>query len=131
MRFGGVSPLLIGAFVLAVAALALFLLPGFLSNHGGGGGGGGGHHQTAAAATEASVTEAPPTVAPSPTPLSYTVKSGDSLTKIAQRFNVTLADLGCYNNLTNLNALQIGQVLLIPPQTYACPSSASPTPKKH
>jgi LysM repeat protein len=126
MRFRGVSPLLIGAFVLAVAAIALFLLPGFLSNHGGGGGG---HHATQPPAAVASETVAPPTVAPSPTPKTYTVKSGDSLTKIAQRFSVTLEDLGCYNSLTNLNALQVGQVLLIPPPEYSCPS-ATPTPKK-
>jgi LysM repeat protein len=121
MRFGGVSPLLIGAFALAVAALFLFLLPGFLSNNSGGGGGG--NRQTPTAIAEASVTEPPPTPQPSPTPRAYTVKSGDSLTKIAQRYGVTIENLGCYNNLANLNALQIGQVLLIPPRDYECPSS--------
>jgi LysM repeat protein len=127
MRFKGVSPLLIGAFALALAALVLFLLPGFLSNHGGGGGGG--HHETPTAVAQASETAAEPTTAPSPTPRSYTVKSGDSLIRIAQRYNVTVDNIGCYNNLTNVNSLQIGQVLLIPPPDYACPA-ASPS-KKH
>jgi LysM repeat protein len=125
MRFKGVSPLLIGAFALAVAALVLFLLPGFLSNHGGGGGG---HRETPTAVAEATVTEGPPTPTPAPTPKSYTVKSGDSLTKIAQRFAVTIENLGCYNSLANLNALQIGQVLLIPPPDYACPATPSKKP---
>ena len=48
---------------------------------------------------------------PSPTPKSYTVRSGDSLTRIAQRFSVTIENLGCYNSLANPIALQIGQVL--------------------
>lgn len=43
----------------------------------------------------------------------YTVKSGDSLYKIAQRYNVTVDDLKNYNNLTS-NMLRIGQVLRIP-----------------
>jgi LysM repeat protein len=127
MRFKGVSPLLIGAFVLALAALVLFLLPGFLSNHGGGGGGG--HKQTPTAIAQASESAAEPTPEPSPTPRTYTVKSGDNMTKIAQRYSVTPESIGCYNNLTNINALQVGQVLLIPPADYACPS-ASPS-KKH
>ena len=43
----------------------------------------------------------------------YTVKSGDSLYKIAQQYGVTVNDLIRINNLTN-TTLQIGQKLIIP-----------------
>ena len=43
----------------------------------------------------------------------YTIKSGDSLYKIASANNITVKELMDYNNLTSTN-LQIGQTLLIP-----------------
>ena len=43
----------------------------------------------------------------------YTVKSGDSLWSIANRFGTTVAELKALNNL-NTNALQVGQVLKLP-----------------
>lgn len=45
--------------------------------------------------------------------ITYTVKSGDSLYKIAQQYNTTVNAIKSANNLTS-NLLSIGQVLEIP-----------------
>ena len=47
------------------------------------------------------------------TPGTYTVKSGDSLSVIAQRFDLTTIALKSLNNLSS-NTIQIGQVLNLP-----------------
>lgn len=44
----------------------------------------------------------------------YTVRSGDTLFDIAQRFNTTVSAIVQANNLANPNALRIGQQLVIP-----------------
>ncbi len=46
----------------------------------------------------------------------YTVKSGDTLYSIAEKYNTTVDDLKRFNNLTS-NTLSIGQVLKIPTPT--------------
>ena len=49
----------------------------------------------------------------SPQTINYTVKSGDSLYSIANRYNTTVDAIKSLNNITS-NTLQIGQVLKIP-----------------
>lgn len=44
----------------------------------------------------------------------YTVKSGDTLTKIAKKYNTTVQALTSLNNLSNPNLLRVGQKLKIP-----------------
>lgn len=44
----------------------------------------------------------------------YIVQPGDSLSSIAARFNVNLADLMSANNITDANQLDAGQQLVIP-----------------
>ncbi len=44
----------------------------------------------------------------------YAVKSGDSLTAIAIKFGVTVAGIANVNNITDINNIKVGQVLIIP-----------------
>jgi len=48
------------------------------------------------------------------TDISYKVRKGDSLTKIAQRFKVRSRDLAAINNLRSQHKIRIGQVLKLP-----------------
>lgn len=44
-------------------------------------------------------------------PLTYTVKSGDTLSSIARRYNLTVSQLQSWNQLANPNVLMVGQTL--------------------
>jgi LysM repeat protein len=44
----------------------------------------------------------------------YTVKTGDTLVKIAQRFDVSINQLVCYNNIRNSDLIFPGRILIIP-----------------
>jgi LysM repeat protein len=62
----------------------------------------------------------------------YTVKSGDTLTKIAAQFGTTLKSLRSDNNLTT-DRIKVGQKLKIPgkaaaPNVPAAPSAPTPVP---
>ena len=47
----------------------------------------------------------------------YTVKSGDTLSKIAAKYGTTYQSLAEYNNIANPNAITVGQKIVIPPMT--------------
>lgn len=69
--------------------------------------------------TPTPVPTALPTSAPTATPVpgstsSYTVVRGDTLFRIAVRFNTTISQLVSLNNLANANIIYIGQTLKIP-----------------
>ena len=51
-------------------------------------------------------------------PGSYIVKRGDTLSEIAERFGLSMADLKSANNLSS-NSIQVGQSLSIPGQGYS------------
>lgn len=51
---------------------------------------------------------------PSPTPFTYTVKSGDSFSSIALEFGVSMDDLQLANPEISPNTMSIGQVIKIP-----------------
>lgn len=66
-----------------------------------------------------------PTPEPTPTPeTTYTVKSGDTLSVIAQKYDVTVQAIATENNITNINLIYVGQVLVIPGTT----PEPTPTP---
>lgn len=48
--------------------------------------------------------------------VTYTVQSGDTLAKIAERFNTTVERLVELNNLSNPNMINVGQVLVVDEQ---------------
>lgn len=54
-----------------------------------------------------------------PRPSSYTVKYGDTLDQIGQRFNVSVVAIKRANNITNKTIIRPGDVLVIPPDAPA------------
>lgn len=50
-------------------------------------------------------------------PVQYTIVAGDTLTKIATQYGVTVKDIMRANNIANPNYIQPGQVLIIPAPT--------------
>jgi LysM repeat protein len=65
---------------------------------------------------------------PSPTPFTYPVKSGDTLSQIAERFHVSLDALMAANPEINPSAMSIGQVLKIPSSPQNSTGEGTPTP---
>jgi hypothetical protein len=115
----------IGAVLVAVALLAVFLLPSLFR------GGGAGPTAAPSAAGSGGVATARPKATPTapgatperpaPTPGSYKVKRGDTLSSIGRKFNVTVVQLTCANKIRNPNSLTPGTTLVIPIETYQCP----------
>ncbi len=66
------------------------------------------------AAKPAQKQETKPAAAAKTTNVVYTVKRGDTLTKIANKYKTTYKVLAQYNKLSNPNLLQIGQKIVIP-----------------
>ena len=46
--------------------------------------------------------------------LIYTVRAGDTLSEIADKYNVNYAKLATYNNIPNPNVIRVGQKIKIP-----------------
>jgi hypothetical protein len=55
-----------------------------------------------------------PTPVPTATPVTYVVASGDTLSRIATRFGVTVSALAAANNLQDPGKIRAGTVLIIP-----------------
>lgn len=65
---------------------------------------------------------------PSPTPFTYTIKSGDTISSIALKFGVSMGDLQAANPEISPNAMSIGQVIKIPSNPDNPSGEATPTP---
>ncbi|HMK12907.1 MAG TPA: LysM domain-containing protein [Acidimicrobiales bacterium] len=86
---------------------------------------GGGGSDGAAAATTAVITTTSTTIATTTTAteVTYVIAKGDSLSKIAKKFNMTVAQLITINNIKDADKIEAGQVLIIVP----APPGAEPT----
>lgn len=58
----------------------------------------------------------------------YTVQAGDSLYRIAQRYNQSWQDIASWNHITDPSALAVGTVLLVSPEGGAPQTGVSVTP---
>ena len=125
-----------------MAALVVFMIPTVFL------GGGGDDRQSAAVPSPSSgasarpiATRAPvvasvapsvePSISPKPNPSFYRVRSGDSLSSIAARFDVKTQHLQCLNDIRNKNIVVLGARLEIPPEGFSCPPNwrnATPEP---
>jgi LysM repeat protein len=108
-----VPPILVSVIALALAAAVLFALPGLLGFGDPGG---------AVATPTQGVSSTRPEVSPAPTPVPeptqqiYIVKANDTMSRIANRYDVPLEELIAANaeNIPDPNALQIGDQVIIP-----------------
>jgi len=115
----------------AVAAVLLFLLPRLITAIFGGHGAVASPTPNVTAAASGAigprVSPGEPTAEPSPTPLTYVVAKGDTLTRIANRFKVTVAEVLAANpSIKNANSIAVGQVIVIPTPGASASASASP-----
>jgi len=65
---------------------------------------------------------------PSPTPFTYQVQSGDTLSGIAEKFGVKLDDLLAANPEVNANAMSVGITIRIPSDPANLTGEPTPTP---
>src|SRR5512138_2717843 len=65
---------------------------------------------------------------PSPTPFTYTIKSGDTISSIALKFGVSMDELQAANPEISPNAMSIGQVIKIPSDPDNPSGEPTPTP---
>jgi hypothetical protein len=121
-------PILLGIVALGLAALALFLLPGFLGLGGPDATGTPNPSTVASAGPSASVE---PTQTAAPTQQIYVVQAGDTLSAIAQRFGLTLEALRAANpQITNVDEIKIGDEIIIPATIPTeIPNAGSPSPE--
>jgi LysM repeat protein len=125
----------VAALALVIAAVALLFLPTLLGIGGPDDAPGGGASPSATAAGGAPSASVAPTPVPAPTQTIYLVQPGDTLSKIANQFGISLAELIAANRetLPNPDVLAIGDQLIIPtpvpeqlPGASVAPSASAP-----
>jgi hypothetical protein len=105
----------------AIAALALFMLPALL-------GIGGSPSASPSPSRPVATAKPSPTPIPAPSAQVYVIKTGDTLSKVAKRYNLTLEELLAANpDIKNPDKIALGQQIVIPlPGTAAPSGSAAP-----
>ena len=68
-----------------------------------------------------SVNGTAPSTGTNSTEILHTVVAGENLTKIANKYNIDLIRIAAYNNITDMNTIQIGSTLKIPPAGWVMP----------
>lgn len=111
---------------LALAAVALFFLPALFGGGADNPGVGASPSPTAAIATPSP----DPTPIPAPTPQVYVVKEGDTLSRIAKSFGLTVDELLAANTATidNPNLIAVGDEIIIPVPPPDAVDGGSPDP---
>lgn len=71
---------------------------------------------------------AAPVTTTTTTASTYTVKSGDTLSKIAGATQVSVANLVAYNHLANQNLIYVGDILKLTGSTQTTPAAVKTTP---
>lgn len=108
----------------AILAIALFFLPGILNL--------GGPPAGVAPSGSVIASRAPslaPTEPPAPTPVVYTIKKGDTLSKIATRNGLTLEELMAANpTIKDPNKISEGQQIIVPTPSEAPPAEIGGSP---
>jgi LysM repeat protein len=120
------GPLALAVVALVVAALALFfVVPSLLLGGPGSAGGGGGSSPTATSSHSVA-----PSVSPSPaapTPQIYIVHQGDTLSRIAKKFGVTVDEIIAANpTIKNPDKIGLGAQLVIPVPGQSLPEASGP-----
>ncbi len=121
----GMPRIAVLAGALGIAALALFMLPALLGIGGGSSPGGSPSPGRPAATASAEITPQP-----APTAQLYVIKQKDTLSKVAQRFGLTLEELLAANpDIKNADKISIGQQIIIPLPVVdgAAPSASAAT----
>jgi LysM repeat protein len=121
------SRLAIGVIAVLVAAALLFTLPALFF------GGANQEARTTPSTTAAASSSATPAAPAAPSPLTYTVKPGDTLARIATKYGVTQKQIMAVNpTIKDPDKIVIGQVIIIPSRgpsdVIESAPSASPPP---
>jgi hypothetical protein len=120
-------PRMVGLFgAVLVLALALFFLPGLLNLGGGTGTPAGSAGSSLGPLASSSVA---PTEIPAATPIVYTIKKGDTLSKVAKAHGVTIEELRAANPaIKDPNKISEGQQIVIPAPSDAPPDTIDGSP---
>ena len=111
---GGIPKVAVWALILLLAALLVFLFGPSLLGLGSDDGGSTGGSPTPAATSQATA-EPEPTVPPAPTAQVHIVAKGDTMSKIAKKYGLTIEELMAANpQIKNQNKIAIGDEITIP-----------------